>query len=212
VILAYCVLETSAQPSATPAGAGGAIVKSIAEGSIACAYSETLAEFRRNADSLRSAALEFHRVIQALAKNATVIPFRFPTLMSDVSELRRHLEAERAHYTGALQRLQGMVQIEVRIRLRDAPDRSVPSGSGRAYLEARQARSRALNDAANLLRDAAGQSVREWRSDESAGAMRLYALLAWADAAAVQNSAASVTLPEAVEAVVSGPWPPSRFV
>jgi hypothetical protein len=212
VILAYCVLESTAQLSATPGGVGGAFVQSVAEGSIACAYSETSAEFRRDADALRTAALEFHRVIQSFAQNATVIPFRFPTLMNDVPELRRHLEAEHSRYADALRLLRGMVQIEVRICLRAAPDRSRPAGSGRAYLEARQAGSHALNDAANLLRAAAGQSVREWRSDESAGAMRLYGLVARADAPSVQNAAASAALPEAVEAVVSGPWPPSRFV
>ena len=46
------------------------------------------------AESLKKAALEFHRVLREILAVATPIPFRFPTLLESADVLEQHLIPE----------------------------------------------------------------------------------------------------------------------
>ena len=54
------------------------------------------------AESLKKAALEFHRVLREILAVTTPIPFRFPTLLESADVLEQHLAPEQDLYRDAL--------------------------------------------------------------------------------------------------------------
>src|SRR5213078_4246868 len=70
--------------------------------------------------TIRESALEFHRTVQELFRQAAVVPFRFPTILADENEISAFLAKHSSEYESALLRLRDAVQMEIRIEEREA--------------------------------------------------------------------------------------------
>ena len=78
-------------------------------------YSEVEEDTFSGAEHVTKAALEFHHFVSAVFREGTVLPFRFPSILESVDDLRDHLEERVRWYTSALQRSEGLAQFEARI-------------------------------------------------------------------------------------------------
>jgi hypothetical protein len=141
---------------------------------------------------------------------AAVIPFRFPTTLESEQELRTFLAAGAAGYLEALARLRDLIQMELRISV--APAASSSPSSGREYLQAREARARALADGAAAARAASRQLLQDWRARESRSGLRCYALVRRANVGEFEDLMRALVPPQGVTMVVSGPWPATEFL
>ncbi|HSE48860.1 MAG TPA: GvpL/GvpF family gas vesicle protein [Terriglobales bacterium] len=191
--------------SGTPAppfeGVGGEPLRSLDEQGITAWHS--------NAAPTRGAkedVLAFHRVISALFQAATVIPFRMPTLLPGEPELRAWLAANAATILRELERLRGVVQMELHI----AAPAPAAAGSGRAYLESRRDAQRALAERAAAAREALADLAAEWRQRETRDGIRCFALVPRGrERDFVSHLDASGRRDDLR---VTGPWPPAEFL
>ena len=83
-LLLYGVTESDGAFVDLPGGVAGVTVQRVQIACLTCFFSEhsTLAT-----SNTRETALEFHRVVNRLFKARDIIPFRFPTLLSDRAEM-----------------------------------------------------------------------------------------------------------------------------
>src|SRR5690348_7344820 len=139
-LLAYCVMEASAAIEMPSAGIAGARVEELQEFGLRCCYSRFETREHLSRVPAVESAYGFHQVLQALFRQAAIIPFRFPTILENVDELRQHLREHAQQYIGALSRLRDMVQLEIHIGTNQATERASRAASGREYLQQRQAR------------------------------------------------------------------------
>ena len=166
-----------------------------------------------DAESLKKAALEFHRVLREILAATTPIPFRFPTLLEDADALERHLAPEQELYRDALARVDGAVQYEIVGTWSDeqTTDLATPV-SGREYLKRRQEALGRVAAVEGKLKTVTADSVREWRGREQNKKHRWFALVARADRERFITSLRSAGASEGIRLRLSGPWPPSEFV
>ena len=215
--LVYCLIE--AQDIEVPAsGVGGSPLESLEERGLQCFFSSA----RSTKDVLglpaKQAALTFHDVIQTIFHQVAVIPFRFPTILQNEVELRSYLSNEEHVYHEALNRLRGMVQMEVQLShsVGDAANSAETSrarkSSGTEYLRSRQSLQNELAKGAAAFHDLGDELVRDWRERPSAQSLRCFALIERDWVNDFKNKAADVQLASNVQARVSGPWPASEFV
>lgn len=189
-------------------GVGDAIVESLAEGAVRCFYSR-VEGLGANAESFRGDALRFHAVLRQILDRAAVAPFRFPTLLESEGELRQFLAGQAPAYAQDLQRLRGMVQMEVRIR----PESAVSAAhSGKEYMEARAAQERTLNTHADATRAAVKDLIIEWQTRRETGGLRCYALIRCEQVADFEQRVRALSPVEGASIMVSGPWPASEFL
>ncbi len=197
MLLLYCMTSGEAQP---PAGVGGAEVKPYLAGGIRCWYSEA----QHTSGAAKQDVLAFHGVVSAFFREMSVVPFRFPTTMTDKSALAAWLEQHAGVVKAELARLRDVVQMELHF----GASATAPAGSGRAYLEGKRDVQRALEKEAEKARAAVSNLVTEWRQKETREGLRCYAL--------VKRGAERVFLTQLGTirdgARVSGPWPPSEFL
>ncbi len=208
-ILPYCITLADAEVAAAATGVRGSSVETLAEYGLRCFYA-VLADFSlASAADLKDEALRFDAVVREVLAQTAVIPFRFPTLLATLDELREFMEANAAPYSATLKRLAGLVQMELRIE--HASLASTPSQSGTAYLEARGAAARLMSQQAEHARSIAGDLIRDWRTRNSPRGLRCYALIARDAIADFQARMRSLSAREGVTIVVSGPWPAAEF-
>jgi hypothetical protein len=214
--LVYCLIE--AQDIEVPAtGVGDLPVERLEERGLRCFFSSA-----RSTDDViglpaKQAALTFHHVVQKIFHQVAVIPFRFPTILQSEVELRSYLSSEERVYHEALNRLRGMVQMEIQLSHAVAPAnsaevRSARKSSGTEYLRSRQSLQKELAKGAPAFRDLGDDLVRDWRERPSAQTLRCFALIQRDWVNDFKNKAANVQLASNVQARVSGPWPASEFV
>jgi hypothetical protein len=183
-------------------------IAEIAEGKLRCFYStlEPLPESFTKED-----ALQFNSVVQAVFRQADVIPFRFPTLLRSQLELRQFLQEKSAEYGAALEKLANLVQMELRIF--SAADASTAAHfSGKKYLEVRLATKRKMQSTAACARKAAGDLCLAWQDRETRHGLRCYALVKRAHAVEFKQRMKSLALADEVNVLVSGPWPATEFI
>lgn len=204
MLLLYCMASEAGAPPAPLRGVDGAAVEHADEAGVRCYFSRLESLPARDA---REQALGFHQVVSAVFRSATVVPFRFPTVLADEAALRRWLGERASAVARELQRLDGQVQMELRISAEAA---AAPAG-GRAYLEARRDELRHLGATAQRARDAAGDLIAEARERETQHGLRCYCLVRRADVAAFQQRVGALEL-EGARLLVSGPWPPTEFL
>lgn len=162
---------------------------------------------------LAQAAMSFQSTVQQAFGAGIVIAFRFLTQLANTDELRSHLREHADRYKTALMQLNGMAQMEVRLtQLGGAAAPSSNATTGTEYLKARQVQSQGLTSAIEALKQGVGTTVHEWRTRESAGVTRLYALIPHDKAAEFKREMGFVRLAGGMRAVISGPWPPSEFL
>jgi hypothetical protein len=178
---------------------------------LACFYSENLTPVSSNA---RESALEFHHVVNSLFQKRDIIPFRFPTLLADETEVAAEIEQHAAEYHDDLDKVRGRVQLDIRIRLHgeEQPEACTATNSGAEYLRARHQTRTHLRSAAEALRTAAGDLIERWREREYSGHLRCFALIARDSFGAVQAALAAAAISSDLLAHVSGPWPATAFL
>ena len=212
-LLPYCVFLSGLQLPAIVTGVQEAPILCVEDEGLSVLYSE-VAILSQDPGELAQAAMLFQSTVQQVFGAGMVIPFRFPTLLANTEALREHLKANRGRYRTGLTRLNGMAQMEVRLsRLSSgpaAPDTSPSTGT--EYLKARQAQAQVLASAVEALQKAAGPLVHDWRTRESGGVTRAYALIPHDRAAEFKREIGFVRLSGGTRAVISGPWPPSEFL
>jgi len=193
------------------AGVGGTSLLAATAGAVTCWYSEgaTAPGADTVAGSTKDDMLAFHRVVQAFFKDGAVVPFRFPTMLADVSALSAWLQTNAAAIARELQRLAGMVQMELHVTSTPA----APAGGGREYLEARRDAQTALRETAAAARATVATLVAEWHERETREGMRCYALLARGNEREFEERLRNASgLAHAAALRITGPWPPAEFL
>jgi len=207
-LLPYCIVEAGLQLSVSPRGVQGAAVEQVCDAGLCCFYSR-VGSLPPDASSVKQAALEFHAVVSSVFNQAAVIPVRFPTLVADLNELTAHLGSRAAEYREALQRLRGLVQMEIRI---STSAQETTAGSGTQYLRNRQQRTAGLEEAASNIRAQMQSILADWRERETSKGWRCYALIARSDVMKFQGMVRSLEAPVGLQLAVSGPWPATEFI
>ena len=166
-----------------------------------------------DAESLKKAALEFHRVLREILAVTTPIPFRFPTLLESGDALEEHLTPEQDLYRDALARVDGAVQYEIvgTWSEEQQTDLATPV-SGREYLKRRQEALGRVAAVEGKLKTVTADTVREWRGREQNKKHRWFALVPRAERERFIASLRTAGGSEGIRLRLSGPWPPSEFV
>lgn len=209
-LLAYCLAEARDQISAPAAGVQGMAIQVLREGKLQCFVSEFVAGSLAGSAPIKEAAIEFNRTLQELLKQVTIVPFRFPTVLSNKHELIEHVKQHATQYEEALARLRGMVQMDIRI---EAPETQggTPS-SGTEYLRLREERLTNLHDVAAQFRRAGEHWIREWRERTTSRGVHCYALLTREHVDFFLAKTRVLVIAPEYNARVSGPWPPAEFL
>lgn len=211
-LLLYGVIQTGGAELDLPKGVADCKIEETELSHLACFFSEhsTLAGLKTP-----DAAMEFHRVISSILAVKDLIPFRFPTVLADYSELQQELGAHAEEYTNWLARVRGMVQMETRITYRDsalpAGDQNEKKGSGAEYLRQRQNRQASLQSAATKIREQIRTLAKGWRQRESSDHLRCFVLIKRESVAEFQRALSRVTISPDLSARASGPWPATEF-
>ena len=207
-MLLYCMTEAETAVDRLPPGVGEAPVEALAAGGVLCFYSR-VQNLTASAEGFRADALRFHAVVRAILDRAAVVPFRFPALLETDLEIREFLASHAPAYLQDLRRLRGLVQMEVRIKAEDAfPEPQ----SGKEYMDARAAETRALQAHADAVVAAAGGLIAEWQARREACGLRGYALVRREQVAAFEQRVRALSPVQGASIMVSGPWPPSEFL
>jgi Gas vesicle synthesis protein GvpL/GvpF len=208
-LLAYCVTEISAVNPSPHTGVGDMPVESVEQNGLRCFVSESKSV---DGKDVRDDALIFHRVLQDIFQLAAIIPFRFPTILSDRSEVIAHLTEHSKEYSSALSRLQDLVQMELRIQFKESAADTPAKTSGTEYLRNIQSRRAKLEMAAQELRQLGGGLIKAWRQRESTHGIRCFALIDRAAVIDFQREIANMPIQSELTARLSGPWPATQFL
>lgn len=206
-LLAYCIAEAGANIEIPHSGVQEKPIQTVAESGLTCFVSEYNGGGDR--DQIRATAVEFNRVLQDVLQQAAIVPFRFPTLIADESEMRGFLREHAEKYLEDLRRLRGAVQMEVNLTADDSPKATI---SGADYLRARQARHHKFTATAAAIREALAPWAKDWREHESSGGTRCYVLIPRVDVQSVLQRLQGVKIPGELQARVTGPWPATEFL
>ena len=207
-LLLYGMTEADSGVGLLSPGFREATVESLTEGGVRCFYSR-VDELSGDAERFRADALRFHAVLHEILDRAAVVPFRFPTLLAEESGLREFLKGQASAYSVDLQRVRGMVQMEVRIR--PQPNSSCRR-SGKEYMEARATEARMLTALVETARATAGELASEWRAREETGGLRCYALVRREHIPAFEQLMRELSPVDSASILVSGPWPATEFL
>jgi hypothetical protein len=204
-LLAYCVALPGEAPSLSVELPSG--IETLEAEGLRCYYS-LIKEFGSDPQQTAAAALRFHQTNTALFQAATILPFRFPTVLTSLDDLTSRVTGEAERLRSALERLRDRVQMEITISLQQQSD---TAQSGTEYLRSIQQRERQLSQAGEALRQA-GRLALEWKQQSRDRQLRILALVERGSQQAFSQDLASVSLPHGVECRVVGPWPPSEFI
>jgi len=200
-LLAYCILLDSRPTNFPSEGILGSHTASIEESGLIALSSE----MERNAIStsnFQQAALEFHRVVQAVFARKAVVPFRFPTWLSAM-EMKEHLRQQSSRYKDFLIRHADHVQMEVRIASQESI--MTEAATGAEHLRIRAAQFRAVSEHAKQLKHQLADIAIEWRERENPADLRLYALVSRTLVDAFREKLNRISVR------ASGPWPATEF-
>jgi hypothetical protein len=191
-------------------GIASAAVYEIEDLGLRAWYSEVEADTFSGADHVTKAALEFHKFVSAVFREGTVLPFRFPTILESVDELRAHLEEKATWYTNALRQSEGLAQFEARIISKAKP--LAGAESGKEYLEQRkQLQDRNAEAVSHLLRGL-DDYLREHHVKETPQGTRVFLQVERLRVGAFREASAQIGVPDSIEIRLSGPWPPTEFL
>ena len=216
-VLVYCLSELLA--IAIPEkGVGELAVESLEQDGIRCFFSRSDSRDQILGPPARETALAFHSVITSVFRQVAVIPFRFPTILEDETELRTHLTEQESTYREALIHVRNLVQMELHLLPKPAfqekqGSEEVPANlTGTEYLRARQVEQRKLADLSAALRQIGGSLIRDWRERRSAHGLRCFALIERHSIGHFNDLIMTTQVAPELSARVSGPWPASEFI
>jgi hypothetical protein len=207
-LLAYCIAEVRLGIETPKYGVQENVIRTVPESGLVGFVSDY--NLSRDRGQVRSIALEFNRVLQDLLRQVAIVPFRFPTVVADESEMSRFLLEHAEEYRETLLRLRDSVQMEISLTI----DRPAPTerASGTQYLRSRQAWRRKLTDAADAMRHAVSAWIQDWHQHESSTGLRCYILISRSAVPAVLEKLQRVGIPADLHARVTGPWPATEFL
>ena len=160
---------------------------------------------------------------------AATLPTRFGTVLADAEQLRSMLIEHADGIGAALDRVRGLVEVGVRLRLVDQPEASSPAphpagepGAGRAYLlhrveqeRRRQQREAKLMDTARRVLaplDTLAEDASPPAPSRRGEVISTAYLVAPADVSSFSASVASIDAEhDDLELVATGPWPAYSF-
>jgi Gas vesicle synthesis protein GvpL/GvpF len=207
--LIYCVTETSASNSLAHAGVGSLLVETVEHNGLRCFVSESKSVSPKD---IRDDALIFHRVLKDIFQLAAIIPFRFPTILSDHSEVIAHLTEHSKEYTSALSRLRDLVQMELSIQFKESGPDTPAKLSGTEYLRHIQARRAKLEMVGQEFRQLGAGLIKAWRQRDSTHAIRCFALIDRTGVKDFQREIGNIPIHSELTARLSGPWPATQFL
>lgn len=206
-LLPYCVfLPDSVELPAT--GVHGCRVHTLRSADLCAIYSE-LEPAEIAGDRLQRAALDFHEVVHALFARRGVIPFRFPTWLTE-DELRAHLGKESARYSSFLHEYAEDVQMEVLLSPVEVPQ--INAATGTEYMQRLTHQASQLRADALAVQHSVTNGVREWRTQLTRDRVRLFALVQRRHIDDFRDSVANAPYPGNIRLQVSGPWPAMEFL
>lgn len=206
-VLPYCILLHDSAATIPITGIAASDIHRFSKGKLQALYSE-LETSDISSQTFRQAALEFHRVVNAVFDRAAVMPFRFPTWLTQ-PELIKHLQQQSHRYTTFLTSHANHVQMEMRVTPLSggAP---MEATSGTAHLRARAAESRRLRNAGESFKNLLSSNVIEWRQRDTPEGLRLYALVDRTQIAGFRERLSKRE--REVSVCWSGPWPATEFL
>ncbi len=154
-------------------------------------------------ESVRKAALEFHRFVSLAFSSAAVLPFRFPTILDSEDELRDLLDEKAHSFASTLERMEGLAQFEVRI-LRRTDSAAQQPDDGKAMEAVRNGERSVIGKAGALIRDSHRREIPR--------GVRLYLLAEKLMTSSLRDALKGTVVPEGVEVRLQGPWPPTEFL
>jgi hypothetical protein len=211
-ILAYCITDASVPVTAPEAGVAGERLTTFTYAGFQCfvsGFSE------RNTLSGKESALAFHQVLQEIFNQTAIIPFRYPTTVDNETALRSFLEEQAVKYQAALERLRGMVQMEIRVSWNpDAESNSAVAEkqSGGDYLRAKLRRESLMKILCAALRSCVDAWVSDWRQRPSSQGVRIFALVARSAVENFKSGLARMPVGPEWSVRASGPWPATEFI
>ena len=212
-VLAYCITETQPEITVPQGGVRGAAIEIVRVPDLQCFISQFDPQDVVGKAPLQEAALDFNRVLQDLLRQTAIIPFRFPTILADETELSQFLTENQTEYRETLHRLRNCVQMEIRLKVQTSTrPKAAPRKSGAEYLRGRQAQHQYIDSIVARFREAAEPVAKQWRHRESATGIRCYALVDRSDVQAFFRKMQGVPIPAESEFRVTGPWPASEFL
>jgi hypothetical protein len=227
-IYLYCLLRATREPPGNLAGIDGAPVRAVDLGGLSAWVSDMPAtaivpspERARSHDG----------VVRAAISGETPLPARFGQVVSSESELRAAVASRRAVLESALKRVEGAMEMTVRMlvhadadaaRVQTAPIAGRGERTGRAYLErvaALQREERNVLAKAGVVRDRISVAVESLvRAESFSGATAgsslatLSHLVPRESIDAYRNALLALRREDAALAfMVSGPWAPYSF-
>jgi hypothetical protein len=209
MLLLYCVTESGPPLTASPTGVQGVSVESVEQSGLRFFYS-SLEKLNADPESLKRNALDFHRVTRELFQQVAIIPFRFPTTLPTMAEVDAYIRDHTTQYLAALQDFRHQVQMEIRLRLPQAPA-TRDGATGTDYLQTRAQRARQAEQTIAACRVAINHEVIDWHQRDSAYGVRCFVLIRREAVGRFQQQIKQARLPEAATAAISGPWPPTEF-
>src|SRR5207245_11023837 len=117
-VLAYCITEARSELAIPAAGVGSMPVKAVVAGPLQCFVSRFESGSMEGKATIRESALEFHRTVQELFRQAAVVPFRCPPILADETEISAFLAKPSSAYESVLLRLRDATQLRLRRRER----------------------------------------------------------------------------------------------
>jgi len=205
-LLAYCIADAGLKLTPPARGVQGSEIRAIEQ----CALVGFVSQYSGTGDEARGLAVEFHRVLQELLRQAAIVPFRFPTLLASDSEMIGFLQEHAEKYRKSLSRLRDVVQVEIQLSFAAAAAEGQSTGT--QYLQERQKRHRELMEAAEQVRETLGERVRDWRQHESSSGMRCYVLVARNGVEGMLGRMRRVHIAGDLTARVTGPWAATEFM
>ena len=209
-VLAYCVVDARTPIDPPSTGIGGVPIGILEECELRCFFSYVNDVNLGSEAMAKNAALQFHAVLRAIFEKTAIIPFRFPTVVRDETELSDYLREHCAQHRKALSRLRDLVQMELHISLQGTREQA-RSTSGGEYLRSRQAKLQELQDAIHSARAAISPLLVDWRVRRKVGTVRCYALVPRVAISEFQRLLHSVAL-AGFSLRVTGPWPATEFL
>lgn len=209
-ILLYCITQESV--SDVGPGVAGLPVLRCKEAGLEALFSRNTSAESWTGTSLKQSAREFHSVLHRAFASRTIVPFRFPTLMSDEAELAAHLRDNAAEYAAQLKKFEHSVQMDISITHAQGTSPGISHGSGAEYLRTRQKRADELQGVAKQIQELASETAHSWRDRLASNDLRLFALVDRADVAAFRERLKRLSVPQNLEVRVSGPWPVTEFL
>jgi len=212
-VLAYCITETQPEIAVPHAGVRGTTIETVRIDDLQCLTSQFDPQDVVGNAPIQEAALDFNRVLQDLLRQTAIIPFRFPTILTDETALSQFLTEHQAEYREALLRLHNCVQMEIQLKMQTStqPQATSPK-SGAEYLRGRQAQHQYIESIVARFREAAQHLAKDWRHHETVAGIRCFALVDRSDVQAFLRQMKGVSVSTESEPRVTGPWPASEFL